>query len=135
MLFPSSVEIFKTRSYDVHKPRLKRASTSSRFLVFEASHLNRLVEVLLAVGCVGQYLYHFPCCASCCCIEEAETEKGQHDTLEERDLIFGPLRTIVTSASSELGTDCSWQVVENEQLNSIFLLNISLLTIVAALER
>ena len=50
-------------------------------------------------------------------------------------MIFGPLSTIVISANSELGTDCSWQVVENEPLNSIFLLNISLLTIVAALAR
>ena len=75
-------------------------------------------------------IYYFPCTASRC-----YTVLYKVRALEERDLIFGPLSTIVTSASSELGTDCSWQVVENEQLNSIFLLNISLLTIVAALER
>ena len=53
-------------------------------------------------------IYYFPCTASRC-----YTVLYRVRALEERDLIFGPLSTIVTSASSELGTDCSVFQPEN----------------------
>ena len=104
-LLPSSVEMLKTRSYDMDSPRLKRMSTSSRLRVFEWTII--LIDIGTGVSrcwlclklSVGSFRWRLELLYSKSC----DRVRACWDPVEQLDWdsMFGPFNTIETSAKSD----------------------------------